>query len=88
LYFSAWLSNGQSKTHIESLWNAWNEVISINHIPMKGCIGNHDVWYTPEPVSEADKNDTMYGKGMILKQLSLPAPIIHFIYSARMAGNL
>jgi Icc protein len=55
---------------------------------MKGCIGNHDVWYTHETVSEADKNDPMYGKGMILKQLSLPAPIIHFIYSARMAGNL
>ena len=70
--------NGQSKTHIQSLWNAWNEVIAINRIPMKSCIGNHDVWYTPEPVSGTDKNDPMYGKGMILKQLGMSAPYYSF----------
>jgi 3',5'-cyclic AMP phosphodiesterase CpdA len=70
--------NNQSKTHIQSLWDSWNEIIATNYIPMRGCIGNHDVWYAPEPASETDKADPLYGKGMILKQLNLPSPYYSF----------
>src|ERR1700743_2422540 len=30
--------NDETKEHILPLWDAWNEVMAINHIPMKACI--------------------------------------------------
>ena len=37
-----------------------------NKLPVKYCIGNHDIWAWQ--LKEADKTDTLYGKGWWLQQ--------------------
>lgn len=70
--------NDETKDHVVSLWNAWNEVVAINHVPMKACIGNHDVWNVPQPETAADKSDPLYGKKMVIKELSMPSAYYSF----------
>ncbi|HWV71461.1 MAG TPA: metallophosphoesterase [Pseudosphingobacterium sp.] len=66
--------NNQPKDKVSKLWSAWDEVIQHNHLPMKSCIGNHDVWY----ISKDDANyleasqDALYGKAWIKSKLKLP----------------
>lgn len=70
--------NNQGKARVEALWGAWREVIVNNHIPMKSCIGNHDVWYAPKSEAEALKADPLYGKKMTIKELGMPAAYYSF----------
>jgi len=70
--------NNQGKAHVQSLWSGWREVIAANHLPLKSCIGNHDVWYAPKAEADALKEDPLYGKKMTMKELDMPAPYYSF----------
>ncbi|MEH6308769.1 metallophosphoesterase [Olivibacter sp. CPCC 100613] len=66
--------NHKSKEEITKLWTAWDEVVQRNSLPIKSCIGNHDVWYlSPEHKEyEISKHDEHYGKQWIKEKLGLP----------------
>lgn len=72
--------NRQSKDRILQLWSAWDEVMQYNIIPMKSCIGNHDVWSLAKdhPQYETALKDELYGKTWIKKKLSLPGSYYTF----------
>ena len=70
--------NDQPKDRVVSLWNAWDEVTAINRVPMISCIGNHDVWNVPSPETDMDKKDPLYGKGMVIRKLSMPSAYYSF----------
>ncbi len=70
--------NNQGKARVDALWAAWQEVIVNNHIPMKSCIGNHDVWYAPKAEAETAQADPLYGKKMTIKELSMPSAYYSF----------
>jgi Icc protein len=70
--------NNKDKAHVLSLWQAWNEVITHSSLPLKSCIGNHDVWYAPQNQAITFKDDPLYGKKMALQNLGLPSPYYSF----------
>jgi Icc protein len=70
--------NNKDKAHVLSLWRAWNEVTTHNSLPLKSCIGNHDVWYAPNNQAITFKDDPLYGKKMALQNLDLPSPYYSF----------
>jgi Icc protein len=70
--------NNQGKAHVESLWAAWREIIATNKLPLKSCIGNHDVWYAPKAEADTVKDDPLYGKKMTIKELNMPSAYYSF----------
>ncbi|RZM24873.1 MAG: metallophosphoesterase [Pedobacter sp.] len=70
--------NEQSKNQVTALWNAWRKVVSSNNIPLKSCLGNHDVWYVPKAEEVNFKGDPLYGKAMSIKELNMPASYYSF----------
>lgn len=67
--------NRQTREHVESLWSIWNTIVKDeNKIRMISVLGNHDVWYGPDPTLDAEyKKDERYGKQWAMNMLSLPA---------------
>ena len=75
--------NAELKETVARHWTIWRDQISGNKIPMMSAIGNHDVWYGPDAVSDADyKRDKRYGKQWAIEMLSLP----HRFYSFEKKG--
>lgn len=72
--------NRQPKDRVQQLWSAWDEVMQHNVIPMKSCIGNHDVWSLAksDPQYEVAQKDELYGKAWIKKKLGLPGTYYTF----------
>ncbi len=66
--------NKQTLETVEIRWAAWNKVIKANNkLPIKSCLGNHDVWYGPDDTLDQQyKKDSRYGKQWAIKELSLP----------------
>ncbi len=66
--------NKQTREHVESLWSIWSKITKEeNKIRMISALGNHDVWYGPDPVLDAEyKKDERYGKQWAINMLSLP----------------
>lgn len=66
--------NKQTLETVETRWAAWNKVIKANNkLPIKSCLGNHDVWYGPDDALDQQyKKDSRYGKQWAIKELSLP----------------
>ncbi len=49
-------------------WNLWNNARThFKEFEMYSCLGNHDMWW-----AAPDKNDSMYGKDFVVKQLGIP----------------
>ena len=64
-------------------WDLLTKVLSDhNRIPMKSCIGNHDVWFGPDSANDQYRSNKFFQKKWVLDVLSLPAPY----YSVAMKG--
>jgi len=76
--------NKQTRERVESHWSVWNQLVRTeNEIPMKSALGNHDVWYGPDAVTDAEyRNDQRYGKQWAINELKLP----HRYYSFEEKG--
>ncbi len=66
--------NKQTMETVETRWNSWNNIVNTkNKIPMRSCLGNHDVWYGPDEVLDNQyKKDSRYGKKWAMQELGLP----------------
>jgi len=57
-----------TRERVNELWNVWFETTkAINGFEMHSCLGNHDMWW-----AAPSKEDTMYGKEYVVKQLNMP----------------
>lgn len=56
------------RDRVETQWNIWQEVIAaeLKDVKIYGCLGNHDMWWA------GPKDDAMYGKPWVVKQLGIP----------------
>lgn len=72
--------NNKTKEEVTNLWTAWDEVIQYNHLPVKSCIGNHDVWYlsSEHAAYGTSKDDAYYGKQWVKQKLGLPGDYYTF----------
>lgn len=64
---------GTEKESVAAQWKLWQELASKVTIPICYCIGNHDVWGI-----ENAKEDTLYAKNWMLKELSMPGRYYSF----------
>jgi Icc protein len=56
-----------NKEKTKAQWDLFNKIMSAeNKLPVKYCIGNHDIWAWQ--LKDADKTDNMYGKEWWLRQ--------------------
>jgi 3',5'-cyclic-AMP phosphodiesterase len=72
--------NKQTREVVAARWHVWNTIVQAeNKIPMKSALGNHDVWYGPDAVLDAQyKTDKRYGKAWAMEMLGLPARYYSF----------
>lgn len=60
--------NDITRDRVNELWKEWNDTIkTISEFEMYSCLGNHDIWW-----AASDKQDPMYGKDYVVKQLGIP----------------
>jgi 3',5'-cyclic AMP phosphodiesterase CpdA len=60
--------NDITRERVNELWKLWHDCKqTINEFEMHSCLGNHDMWW-----AASDKEDTMYGKNYVVKQLGIP----------------
>lgn len=53
---------------VNEQWAIWKELRNeFNNYEVHSCLGNHDMWW-----AAPDKQDAMYGKDHVVKQLSIP----------------
>lgn len=66
--------NKQTRETVELRWSIWNKIVKAeNKIPMVSALGNHDVWYGPDELLDAEyKKDKRYGKQWAIEELKLP----------------
>lgn len=71
---SVFRADGTRYEEAEAQWNLFTGMLSEhNRIPMKACIGNHDVWYGPDPTTdESYKSNKRYYKNWVVEALDLP----------------
>lgn len=81
---SVFRSDGRLYEEAEVQWNLLAKTLKENNrIPLRSCIGNHDVWYGPDPqTDETYKTHRRYHKNWVLEVLNLPARY----YSTAMKG--
>lgn len=66
--------NKENIDTIDAQWKLFNHIMkSENNIPVKYCLGNHDIWW-----NENNKGQAVYGKQYSLDQLHLPKPYYSF----------
>lgn len=72
--------NKQLLATVETRWTVWNRIVkTVNDIEMKSALGNHDVWYGPDAILDAQyKTDKRYGKQWAIDNLKLPARYYSF----------
>jgi 3',5'-cyclic AMP phosphodiesterase CpdA len=57
-----------TRDRVNELWKVWKETTSgISDFEIHSCLGNHDMWW-----AAPDKQDEMYGKEYVVKQLGIP----------------
>ncbi|WP_448104334.1 metallophosphoesterase family protein [Pedobacter panaciterrae] len=57
-----------TRDRVEAQWAIWNELRNeLSAYEMHSCLGNHDMWW-----AAPDKQDAMYGKPHVVKQLNIP----------------
>ncbi|NRF42012.1 metallophosphoesterase [Pedobacter foliorum] len=57
-----------TRDRVEAQWAIWKELRSeLSEYEMHSCLGNHDMWW-----AAPDKQDAMYGKPHVVKQLNIP----------------
>jgi len=63
-----------TRERVNELWHVWHETTkAISSFEMHSCLGNHDMWW-----AAPDKQDAMYGKDYVVKQLGIPARYYSF----------
>ena len=66
--------NDITRERVNELWSVWHETTkAINGFEMHSCLGNHDMWW-----AAPDKQDAMYGKDYVVKQLGTPGRYYSF----------
>ncbi|ATP57187.1 metallophosphoesterase [Pedobacter ginsengisoli] len=57
-----------TRDRVEAQWAIWQELrTELSEYEMHSCLGNHDMWW-----AAPDKQDAMYGKPHVVKQLNIP----------------
>src|SRR4051812_8161351 len=65
--------NNQTREEVEARWKVWNTIMAANKISMRSALGNHDVWYGPNEILDAEyKKEKRYGKQWAIEMLKLP----------------
>lgn len=63
-----------TKEYTQTQWSLFDKIMGEeNKIPVKHCIGNHDIWGWQ--LKEDVKNDALYGKAWWLKRTGYQKPI-------------
>lgn len=72
---SVFRADGRSYEEAKAQWELLTKVLSEhNRIPMRSCIGNHDVWFGPDARSNDQyKSNKLFHKKWVLDVLDLPA---------------
>ncbi|MFC0773362.1 metallophosphoesterase family protein [Terrimonas alba] len=66
--------NDITRERVNELWRIWHETTQcINKFEVHSCLGNHDMWW-----AAPDKQDVMYGKSYVVKQLGIPGRFYSF----------
>lgn len=66
--------NDITRERVNELWNVWHDATKvINGFEIHSCLGNHDIWWAAQ-----DKQDAMYGKDYVVKQLKIPGRYYSF----------
>jgi len=56
------------RERVDEQWNIWKGLLNeFEGYEVHSCLGNHDMWW-----AAPDKQDPMYGKDYVVKQLSIP----------------
>jgi 3',5'-cyclic AMP phosphodiesterase CpdA len=57
-----------TRERVQQQWNIWHACMNeIKDYEVYSCLGNHDMWW-----AAPDKQDAMYGKDHVVKQLGIP----------------
>src|SRR6478736_1119700 len=57
-----------TRERVDELWKVWFETTkAISDFEIHSCLGNHDMWW-----AAPSKEDAMYGKEYVVKQLKIP----------------
>ncbi len=57
-----------TRERVNEQWNIWKQLRNeCKEHEVYSCLGNHDMWW-----AAPDKNDVMYGKDYVVKQLGIP----------------
>ncbi|MCG2461486.1 metallophosphoesterase [Flavobacteriaceae bacterium F89] len=60
--------NDIKRNRVTDQWAIWQELRNgFSEYKMYSCLGNHDMWW-----AAPSKNDSMYGKDYVVKQLGIP----------------
>jgi 3',5'-cyclic-AMP phosphodiesterase len=71
--------NERTREAVAKCWEVWNKIMTLNRIPVFSSLGNHDVWYGPDAVLDAEyKKDKRYGKNWAIEVLSMPGRYYSF----------
>ena len=71
------LAADKEKTSIQ--WNLFNKIMTAeNKLPVKYCMGNHDIWGWHLKEKETVKSDPLYGKAWWLKETGYPKTYYSF----------
>ena len=63
-----------TRERVNEQWNIWQELSSeFSEFEIFSCLGNHDMWW-----AAPNKDDNMYGKPHVVKQLGIPKRYYHF----------
>lgn len=63
-----------ARERVNEQWNIWQQLRSeFKEYEVHSCLGNHDMWW-----AAPDKQDAMYGKNYVIKQLGIPARYYSF----------
>lgn len=61
------------RERVDEQWDIWKSLRrEISEYEVYSCLGNHDMWWA------ASKNDSMYGKDYVVKQLKIPGRYYSF----------
>ncbi len=67
----------RDRTRIQ--WDIWKKVLKAeNSIPVRSCIGNHDIWGWDKEKSHATGNEPDFGKKWAIEALDLPGRYYSF----------
>ncbi len=70
-------ASGADKARVKKLWDTFGQVLRANlELPIRHCIGNHDVWGTSE--REKYKSEPLFGKRWAQQELELETPYYGF----------